>query len=136
MVRGIRSRAEPAGGLHLACVEVHARSAGRFAANRLRASPADHLGQGKNGPDTDPLLVPTRALLVRSEKECAVVRPSRCELYHLDFAVTEIHHGRIARRQVRSSDAKTTRTYAPADPEPSAARRIRVRSVFGERHHA
>ena len=35
------------------------------------------MGQRPNGPDADPLLVPTRAVLVRSEKERPVVRQGR-----------------------------------------------------------
>ena len=51
--------------------------------------------KGPHGAHTDPLLVSARALLVRAEEECAVVREGRRELHHLAFAIAEIHHGRV-----------------------------------------
>ena len=57
LVGGVRARAEPRGGLRLARIEVHPRGARRPAADRLRASPADHLGQGPDRAHAHALLV-------------------------------------------------------------------------------
>ena len=57
LVRGLRTGAEPAGRVRLARLEVHARGSERPASHRLRASSADYLGQGADGPHADALLV-------------------------------------------------------------------------------
>ena len=100
LVRGVRAGAESRGRLCLARLEVHARSARWPAAHRLCAPPADHLGQGPNGAHPHALLVSARALLVCAEEERAVVRQSRRELHDLGFALTEVHHGRLGRREI------------------------------------
>ena len=43
----------------------------------------------------DPLLVCPRALLVRPKEKCSLVREGGRELDHLEFAIAEVHHGRI-----------------------------------------
>src|SRR5581483_10255975 len=73
LVRGVRTRAQPRGRVCLACVEVHPRGSGWVAADWVPPSPADHLEQGADGAHQNSLLVPTRALLVRPEKERAMV---------------------------------------------------------------
>ena len=85
--------------------------------------------KGPHGADANALLVPTRAVLVRPKEERAVVRQSRRELDHLGFAVAEVHHGRVRRGQVRSSDSEARRTDAAPDSEPSPAGRAGVRAV-------
>jgi hypothetical protein len=57
----------------MARLEVHARGSERTVAHRFRASSADYLGQGADGPHADALLVSTRALLVCTSKKRAVV---------------------------------------------------------------
>ena len=86
LVRGVRARTESSGGLRLARLEIHARGTRWLAADRLPASPADHLGQRPNGAHANPLLVPARAVLVRPEKERPVVRKGWGELDYLGFA--------------------------------------------------
>ena len=58
LVGGLRAGAQPADRLRLARLEVHPRGPERAAAHRLRAPPADHLGQGPHGPHAHALLVP------------------------------------------------------------------------------
>ena len=101
---------EPRGRVRLARIEVHARSARRPAADRLPAPPADHLGQGPNGPHADALLVPARALLVRAKEERAVVRQGRRELDDLGLAIAEVHHGRLGR-----GESTITRRRSPSN---------------------
>ena len=99
LVGSVRTGAQPRDRLRLARIQVHARGARRPAADRLPASPADHLEQGPDRPHPDALLVSARALLVRAEEERAVVREGRRELDDLGFAVPEVHHGRLRRRR-------------------------------------
>ncbi len=82
-------------GLCVARIEVHPRGSRWFAADRLSASSADHLGQGAHGAHENALLVPARAVLVRPKEERSLVREGRRELDDLEFAVAEVHHGRI-----------------------------------------
>src|SRR5579863_1045455 len=112
----------------MACLEVHARSAGRHAAYRLPASPADHLEQGTHGVDEDALLVPTRALLVRPEKERAVVRQSGQKLDHMGCGVAEVHHGQLGGGEVRSPDTETRGLDAAPDLESHPAWRSGIRA--------
>jgi ParB-like chromosome segregation protein Spo0J len=58
LVRSVRAGAELANRLCLARQQVHPRGAQRSLADRLRTSPANHLGQGPNGSHENSLLVP------------------------------------------------------------------------------
>jgi len=53
-----------------------------------------HLEQGQNRANQDALLVPTRALLVCTKEERALVWQGRRKLKNLGFTEPEIHHGR------------------------------------------
>src|ERR1700683_5080257 len=77
LVGSVRAGAESRGGVRMARFEVHPRGPRWLAANRVSASPADHLEQGAYRADANALLVPARALLVRPKEECAVVRQAR-----------------------------------------------------------
>ena len=100
--------------LRLARVGLHARGAGRPAADRLPVPAADHLEQRPHGAHAHALLVSARALLVRAEEECALVRQGRRELHDLGFALAQVHHGRLRRGEVRSSHAEAGRADAAA----------------------
>lgn len=81
--------------VRLACIEVHARAAERAASRRFRTPPADHLGQGPDGPHPHSVLVSARALLVCPKAKGSVVRQGRRELHNLGIAIAQIHHGRL-----------------------------------------
>jgi hypothetical protein len=53
---------------YVARLEVHPRGSGGPAADWICPSSADHLEQGAHGSHQDPLLVPTRAMLVGQKK--------------------------------------------------------------------
>ena len=76
-------------------IEIHPRGPRRLAADRIPAPPANHLGQRPAGAHPHPLLVPTRANLVRPEEECPVVWKTRKELNHLGVAFAQVHYGRL-----------------------------------------
>ena len=69
-------------------------------------------GKGPHGTHANALLVPARTVLVRAQEERSLVRQGRRELDDLGFAVAEVHHGRIGRGEVRSSDAEAGGTDA------------------------
>jgi hypothetical protein len=53
------------------------------------------LEQRPDGAHPHSLLVPTRAVLVCAEEECALVRQGRRELHGLGFTLAQVHHGRV-----------------------------------------
>src|SRR5580700_3434377 len=69
LVRSLCTGAESAGGIRVACLEVHPRGPRWPAQDRVPASPADYLGQGKSSTHENALLVPARAVLVCAEEE-------------------------------------------------------------------
>src|ERR1035438_6682523 len=77
LVGSLRVGSVPADWLCLARLPIHARSAEWASPHRLRAPPANHLGQGTDGPHQNAVLVSTRAMLVRPEEEGAGVWKGR-----------------------------------------------------------
>src|SRR5579871_2135805 len=58
------------------------------------------------------------AVLVRPEEERAMVRQARRELHSLGLCLSEIHHGRIGRAEMRPPDPKAGRSDAAPDSQP------------------
>ena len=62
----------------------------------------------------------------RAQEERSVVRQGRRELDDMVVAVAEVHHGRVGRGEIRSSDTEAGRADAAPDSESSPARRVSV----------
>jgi ParB-like nuclease domain len=70
------------------------------------------------------------------KKNAPVVRQSGRELDGLGFTLTEVHHGRLGRRKVRSSHPEADGANAPANPQSHAAGRGCLRSIPRKRNDA
>jgi hypothetical protein len=129
--RGGQSRAGQSSRTHALADFVDAVPLLGFEGRDLEARPLEGASHQAPHRVSLPIWPPKASKGLTAQEERAVVRQSRRELDGVGFAIAQVHHGRLRRREVRPPDPKTSPADAEADPEPHQTRRVGLGTFSG-----